>query len=347
MRLLSTHVVRHSTGDKYLRLYHGDLTAIPAGEEVDLLVVSAFPGNYAPTPRSLIGALARRGVSVQDLSRDKEVDLLSAFSCWLSRDLGARFPTVGFRRVLCFETTGRAEPPQAVGDIFRAVMPFALGEPPIRSVAMPVLAAGNQGYDREIMLRAIFDAATHWLAAGLPLQTIKLVIYDPEAVAPLREAFDELARRAPPAPALVSARASGDDAPYHFFVSYAREDGSAVDALVQGLRDANPELRVFLDKLELDVGESWQAELDRAIESCRCVVAVYSPAYLASTVCIEEFNMARVRHRESPTPVLTPVYLRTAALPLYMRTLQYFDCREADLQRLPDVTRKLAAAPFR
>jgi hypothetical protein len=341
MRLLATHVVRHSAGDKYVRLYHGDLTAIPPAEAVDLLVLSAFPDDYTATPTSLIGALYRRGLSVFELARDKELDLRTPFSSWVSRDLSTRFPSVGFRRILCFETAQRVQPPQAVGDIFRAMMPFILGESPVHSVAMPVLAAGDQGYDAVIMLRAIFDAATHWLANGLPLQTVKLVIYSPGAVDRLHAAFTKLAgtsttatkpRPAPP----------DQSAPYDFFVSYAREDGFAVDALVDGLKVENSDVRIFVDKLELNVGESWQAELDRALESCRRVVALYSPAYLDSKVCIEEFNMARVRHRESPTPVLTPIYLRTATLPLYMRTLQYFDCREANLGLLTAATRQLA-----
>jgi hypothetical protein len=52
--------------------------------------------------------------------------------------------------------------------------------------------------------------------------------------------------------------------------------------------------------------------------------------------------MARVRHRESPNPVLRPIYLKTAQLPLYMRTLQYIDCREADHQRLTAAAARIA-----
>ena len=106
MRLLATHVVSSGDDEKYIRLYHGDLAAIPPDERVDLLVVSAFPNDYTPTPTSLIGALQRKGVSVLALSTDKAADLRGAFSCWLSKDLSAQFPSAGFRRILCFEATG-------------------------------------------------------------------------------------------------------------------------------------------------------------------------------------------------------------------------------------------------
>lgn len=337
MELLATHRIQRGSRDKYLRFYQGDLSAIPASESVDLLVVSAFPHDYMPTPTSLIGALHRRGISVFDLSQDKQADLRATFSSWLSKDLSTAFPSAGFRRLLCFESSFRASPPETVGDVFRAIMPFALGNPIIQSIAMPILSAGDQGFDSEVMLRAIFDAAAHWLAAGLPIDTVKIVVRNPILAERLCGVFKDLSTREP-GPAVTRS------ASYDLFVSYARTDRDEVDELVNGLRATQSSLRIFLDRLVLNVGQSWQAELDRALECCRGVVAVYSPAYLDSKMCLEEFNMARLRHRESPTPVLRPVYLRTAPLPLYMRTLEYIDCREADRALFSSAARQLASA---
>jgi hypothetical protein len=222
-------------------------------------------------------------------------------------------------------------------------MPFALGDFPIRSIAMPVLAAGDQGYDATVMLRALFEAAVHWFGAGLPVQTIKIVIYDAGLVDRLLEVFAQLGATLPERN---SQRVQRQDS-YHFFMSYAHEDSLKVDVLVKGIKRENPSLAVFVDKLELNPGESWQVELDRALESSRRVIPVYSPSYMQSKMCIEEFNMARLRHRQSKVPVLTPVYLRDAALPLYMQTLQYLDCRPGDDDGLLlRTSATLAAIPF-
>ena len=57
--------------NRKVQLLLGDLTDFPAEHAVDVLVVSAFPNDYSPTPRSLIGALSRRELSVAALSMRK------------------------------------------------------------------------------------------------------------------------------------------------------------------------------------------------------------------------------------------------------------------------------------
>ncbi|HEX8692276.1 MAG TPA: hypothetical protein VF746_07650 [Longimicrobium sp.] len=175
MRLLATLESADPPEPKSIELYEGDLAAIPAGEEVDLLVVSAFPDSYAPTPRSLIGALYRKGLSVARLALEKELDLRDELSCWISRDLTREYPGFGFRRILCFEPLFRGRPAE-VGDVFQSMMALAmLGDPPVRTIAMPLLASGEQRADPLIMLAAIIDAAVQWMDRGLPISTLKIV----------------------------------------------------------------------------------------------------------------------------------------------------------------------------
>src|SRR5206468_3398800 len=85
MRLIDSITITSQGGTHSIELYEGDVTKIPAEQAVDLLVVSAFPNDYYPTPRSVIGSLAEMGVSVAELAEDKEVDLRQFSSCWLSK----------------------------------------------------------------------------------------------------------------------------------------------------------------------------------------------------------------------------------------------------------------------
>ena len=48
MKLLDSITIR-GREPKQIELYQGDLTSLTPEEAVDLLVISAFPGNYMPT----------------------------------------------------------------------------------------------------------------------------------------------------------------------------------------------------------------------------------------------------------------------------------------------------------
>ena len=174
----------HGQQHKRIELYQGDLTTLSATEAFDLLVVSAFPDDYIPTSRSLIGALHRKGLSVRSLANAKEIDLRVNFSCWLSSEFTPQNSDLRFRRILCFEPRVRGIPPEVVGDIFRCLVPILAERPDIKSIALPVVAAGDQDYPVGAMLTPLLEAGLHWLENGLPLDCIKIVTFS-DASAPL------------------------------------------------------------------------------------------------------------------------------------------------------------------
>jgi len=328
MELIDTITVRHQGIERSVMLFVGDLALLPEQEAVDVLIVSAFPDDYTPTRTSLIGALARTGVSVAALADDKEVDLRQFSSCWLSRAIDR--PSVNFRRILCFEPRYRGHAPEVVGDIFRSIVPFTAGKPSVSQVAMPVLASGNQGEPADVMLEALTDAAVHWLSIGLPLDRIKIVLHDSSDLGSLRETFARVKQRHSEA-----ALAPGQHAfRFDVFISYSHKDKETVDDLVMALRTVRPSLRIFLDRLELRPGSAWQQHIFDALDESRKVICAFSPNYLESKVCKEEFNIALFRHRESTDGVLLPMYMYTAELPTYMKLVQYEDVREGDRNRM-------------
>lgn len=337
VRLIDELIVDHQGSPHAIQLFLGDLAAIPPDQSVDLLIVSAFPDDYTPTGTSLIGALVRQGVSVARLAENKAVDLREFSSCWLSHPL--QRPDVHFRRVLCFEPLLRGSAPEVVGDIFRSLVPFTTGSPPITSVAMPVVASGDQGEPPSVMLEAITSAAAHWLSIGIPLDAIKIVIRKGPWQEELTETFAHVKRSVE---ALQAPPASGAWR-YDVFISYAHQDRAAVEFLVEQMRHVRAGLRVFMDRLELQLGMAWQQELFEVLDECRKVVTVLSNAYVRSKVCKEEFNIALFRHRDSPAGVLLPVYLQSAPLPTYMKLLHYEDAREFDRDKMVQAAQRLVS----
>lgn len=326
MKLLSEIDVPGVPG-KRIQLLQGDLTIADPLHPFDLLVVSAFPNDYLPTQRSLIGALHRRGLSVARLAVAKDLDLRANFSCWLSQDVASA--GLGFKRLLCFEPLVRGDPPDVIGDIFRALMPILGDHADLRSLAMPVVAAGNQSWPVPVILEPLLDAAIHWMAIGLPLDMIKIVVYDDAAASEAAKIFEARRPKAAPPP-----RAVGRSADFDVFLSYAHEDAALAGEFSRVLATKSPQTRLFLDRQSITVGMAWQPAIFESLDHCRKVVALLSPSYLASKVCKEEFNIAWARSRESEQDILFPVYLFSAPLPTYMTYRNYVDCREGRLEGL-------------
>ena len=338
MQLLETIDIRGGQRGR-ITLAQGDLTELSPAGAVDVLVVSAFRGDYSPTPGSLIGALDRKGLSVAKLALDKDIDLLESYSCWLSHEFTAADSGMPYRRVLCFEPHRLRRPPEVVGDIFRALAPILAVRPDIKSLAMPVLAAGDQGYPAPEMLGPLLDAALNWLENDLPVDRLTIVTRGDTTTEEARRIF--LVKKAAYERAAPSPGVEGFD--YDVFISYSHANASECEALEQSLREARPGIRIFVDRHEIDVGASWQLKIFESLERSRKVVALLSPAYLASTVCKEEFGIAWIVGRKTMRTNLFPLYVYTAGLPAYMTYQNYLDCREGERTKIAEASQRLLA----
>ena len=93
---------------------------------------------------------------------------------------------------------------------------------------------------------------------------------------------------------------------------------------------------MFIDKQSIEKGAAWPQRIFGAIENCERMVAIYSQAYVKSKVCQDEFNVAFSRRYEQDTEVIFPIYWESAELAPHMKLLNYVDCRETDLKKLPN-----------
>ncbi len=190
MVLLDYIQVKTSNGFADIELYHGDLSAIPKEHKVDIVILSAFPNDYTPTPGTLIGSFAEKGLSVEQLAQDKEMDLRKSLWCWFSKALNpAQQAQFNLQHFLCFEPEKRLdEAAEYVADIFRCLNNFAFDDDH-NHVAMPTVAAGNQQASAIKITAAIIEAATFWLQRGLPLLSIKIVEINEAKALDLKKVF--------------------------------------------------------------------------------------------------------------------------------------------------------------
>jgi hypothetical protein len=322
MELLNELVVFNRDEPKYIRLYHGDLTDKSEATDADLIVVSAWQGNYSPVPKTLVAALDKKGLSVAKLASDKEEDLRDAFNSWLSRKLPHNPELPDYKRLFCFEPPNEAPAHESVGDIFQGLMPFiAHPDYAINSIAMPLVAAGNRGAAAIEILEATLEAAVQWLVHGFPVSHIHIVEFSAEKAHAVNGAFEILKRQ------YLRFSKPKRRFKYDLFVSYSHDDTKEVMAIVDTMIAKRPDLEIFLDRQDLSAGSVWQQALYDALDNCEKVLAFYSPTYLSSKVCKEEFNIAVFRHRDSEHGVLVPVYIFDTALPTYMKLIQFIDAR--------------------
>jgi hypothetical protein len=333
MQLLADWTIEHGGRRRTIELLHGDLSHIPPHHAVDILIVSAFPDDYTPTPRSLIGALDRAGISVAQLARSKQVDMRTEFSCWLSQ------PVIGassFRHVLCVESGWRGTPPETTDDLFRALVPFSVTEFPNGSVAMPLIGSGEQGYSQDLMLESILKAAVSWIRRGLSISVLKIVVFSPDSVEGARQRFLEVQRLESGVTTGASLLLEIAAPKYDVFLSYAHEDAEPAKAIAESLTNSRPGMRVFYDRKALAPGASWLMQIAASLDNSRRVAALYTPEYWKSKYCKDEFAAAWIRQNDSGVPVLYPIYLLSAEIPYMFRGMEYADCREADRTKLAE-----------
>lgn len=322
--------------DRRISIYHGDLSKIPAEHAVDLLVISAFPNAYWPTATSLIGALDRSGVSVMRLSRSKLHDLRSSCFFWISKPLNERHPNANFKQLACFESNYKNSPSQLVGDLFRGLFPF-LSVTRETSVAMPILAAGDQGYSKSEMFDAIVKGASLWMKRGLGISELKIVELNRSIAVELSSRLVDVV------PLRIDSATS--ERGFDVFLSFSSKDEDAADVARSALLKRADIDTVFDFRSCVDPGVAWQDRLDQAISTCRTVVAILTPDYFVSAECKEELAQARLRHKRERERVLLPVLWRSVDnVALWLQTLNLLDCRESNVGRLSE---SLARHDFR
>lgn len=310
MKVLDSITVSRGDESSVIELCCGDLTLMETGDEVDILVISAFPDDYTPSPTSLIGALSNKGVSVAYLAATKAVDLRPYCCCWLSADIKTPPSGINYRRILCFEPLVRGEPHQMVEDLFRGITPFLSDAQPSYSIAMPLLAGGDQAVPIVAIMGTLLRAALRWIRFGLPIRRLRIVERSPLKAAWMRDEF-ALVKKS------IGIGTNPDSKrprwPIRHLLSYAPEDHLLRDELVQSLQVLRRQktIEIWHEGLVLP-GADVDGELRQHLEHDDVVLLLVSPDYLASDRCMDQAEIAMKRHERHEVRLI-PVLVRPAA----------------------------------
>jgi hypothetical protein len=375
MQLLSEITVTAPAGKALVQLLQGDLSTISPEHATDILVISAFPGDYTALQGSLIYDLDKKGLSVAKMAANKDTDLRSQLSCWLSKPLSAvQQQQFNIKNILCFEPGNTIqEAAEVVGNIFRCINTFVFDDD-YNVVAMPIIATGYQRVPMQKILPALLQASVFWLQNGLPLDIIKLVVYRDQQAAealPIFTAFknslkvDEKVftdqpkapqsgniiqqikntffKKVEPAPARKTAAAHAKQG-YDYFLSYAHVHSKEIQSFVEQMQSKNKALNVFYDRDSIPPGGLWLQQISKAIQQSDKVLVFLSPDYDNSPVCWDEFQCAKLMEYNRKKSIIQTIYLygyTTTEMPLVMGINSYIDCREGCPEKLAACVQQL------
>jgi len=180
-------------GFKTVELLQGDITFARS----DVLVVSAFQGGYRPTPGTIIGSLHdKHGLSLASELENCKLDFRGQFGMWITAPVDG----LPFRRVLCVEMlplTGRAEGMEGdflqrtLRNVFVGLNILGASGSPTRTVALPVLGAGNQGLDPVEVILPLVELAREALDRSPWIERIQFVARNETAAMLLRQRLEQ------------------------------------------------------------------------------------------------------------------------------------------------------------
>jgi hypothetical protein len=111
------------------------------------------------------------------------------------------------------------------------------------------------------------------------------------------------------------------------FISYSHQDEVFVSRLAAEL--AFKRRHVWLDRLEVRVGDSLITKIQNAITEASGLLIVLSPASVGSAWCQKELNAGLIRELEEKRVLVLPLLIADCAIPLFLKEKKYADFRKS------------------
>lgn len=111
------------------------------------------------------------------------------------------------------------------------------------------------------------------------------------------------------------------------FISYSHQDKDFVDQLAAHL--VKHRARVWVDRWELNVGDSILDRVQSAIQEASALIVVLSKAAVESQWCKKELSAGLVRELEEKRVVVLPVLVEDCDIPMFLRDKLYADFRSS------------------
>jgi len=110
------------------------------------------------------------------------------------------------------------------------------------------------------------------------------------------------------------------------FISYSHQDKDFVDKLAANL--VMHKARVWIDRWELNVGDSIIDKIQEAIQESDALIIVISSSSMKSEWCKKELSAGFLRELEEKRVIVLPLLLEECEMPIFLKGKQYADFRD-------------------
>ncbi|HTF19706.1 MAG TPA: toll/interleukin-1 receptor domain-containing protein [Chryseolinea sp.] len=110
------------------------------------------------------------------------------------------------------------------------------------------------------------------------------------------------------------------------FISYSSKDKDFVDKL--GIRLVTDRIKVWVDRWEINVGDSLINKIQDALGESSFLLVVLSNSFVQSEWCKKELNSGLIREIESKRVIILPVVIDDCQIPVFLKEKKYADFRK-------------------
>ncbi|PTN09299.1 hypothetical protein C8N47_105140 [Mangrovibacterium marinum] len=180
-----TEIPRSSYRPLNLEFYGGDITSVFS----DVLLTSAFQGNFYPTPNTILGRINERfGIHFSNLPEN-------------ATRLGDRLfdfgspTTSSYKRLWVLEISQLGNREGRSTDLYKSIKSLEklnevidyLG---VKSISIPLLGTGAQGLSIEESAMSLISVVIKWAQNSSSLETVRVFAYNLQAAAKLNQLID-------------------------------------------------------------------------------------------------------------------------------------------------------------
>ena len=250
---------------KHLKICHGDLCK--THETYDVVICSAFKNDYLPLPRTLIGSLLEhKNIYVGGLAENPAIDLKEQ-GCWVSREIDNSFKQIACVELLDYnniydEDFNASKILTSTFSTLKIMLEeLARKNKPCRSIALPVLGGGSQGFELCYIVPPLLSQCISALKNIPQLESIT---------------FYELnAEKAEQLVSMCTHALSSQEITPHVFISYSSKQQPLAYQLKELL--AQNQISCWMAPESIPTGSSYQAEIPAALSKIPIVLLLLSP----------------------------------------------------------------------